>query len=86
LKRWSAPSVTKARALQAFYVRRWGADPWTRGYITSWRPGDVMAVGPLHGTHEPPFYVCGSDQWVCGYMEGAVRTGADAARAVLGQD
>ena len=53
------------------------------GYITSWRPGDVMAVGPLHGTHEPPFYVCGSDQWVCGYMEGAVRTGRGAARAVL---
>ena len=43
-----------------------------------------MAVGPLHGTHEPPFYVCGSDQWVCGYMEGAVRTGRAAARALLG--
>jgi monoamine oxidase len=76
----------EARALQAFYIRRWGADPWTRGYITSWRPGDVMAVGPLHGTHEPPLYVCGSDQWVCGYMEGAVRTGANAAQAALGQD
>jgi monoamine oxidase len=76
----------EARAPQAFYVRRWGADPWTRGYITSWRPGDVMAVGPLHGTHEAPFYVCGSDQWVCGYMEAAVRTGANAARAALGQD
>jgi monoamine oxidase len=71
----------EARGLQAFYVRRWGADPWTRGYITAWRPGDVMAVGPLHGTHEPPFYVCGSDQWVCGYMEGAVRTGSAAAEA-----
>ena len=42
-----------------------------------------MAVGPLHGTHEPPFYVCGSDQWVAGYMEGAVRTGRAAARAAL---
>ena len=62
------------------HVRRWGTDPWTLGYITHWRPGDVMAVGPLHGTHEPPFYVCGSDQWVAGYMEGAVRTG----RAALG--
>jgi monoamine oxidase len=69
----------RARALQGFFVRRWGADPWTRGYITAWRPGDVMAVGPLHATHEPPFYVCGSDQWVCGYMEGAVRTGFAAA-------
>jgi monoamine oxidase len=67
----------------AVFFRRWGVDPWTEGYITSWRPGDVMAVGPLHGTHEPPFYVCGSDQWVCGYMEGAVRTGRGAARAAL---
>ena len=68
------------------HIRRWGVDPWTLGYITGWRPGDVMAVGPLHGTHEPPFYVCGSDQWVCGYMEGAVRTGRGAARAALGRD
>jgi monoamine oxidase len=67
----------------AFFLRRWGVDPFTLGYITSWRPGDVMAVGPLHGTHEPPFYVCGSDQWVCGYMEGAVRTGRGAAAAAL---
>lgn len=65
------------------WTRMWGTDPWTQGYVTSWRPGDVEAVGPLHGTHEPPFYVCGSDQWVAGYMEGAVRTGRDAARAVL---
>ena len=70
---------------QAVFVRRWGVDPWTQGYITGWRPGDVMAVGPLHGTHEPPFYVCGSDQWVCGYMEGAVRTGRGAARVALGE-
>jgi monoamine oxidase len=65
------------------FITRWGTDPWTQGYITAWRPGDVMRVGPLHGTHEPPFYVCGSDQWVCGYMEGAVRTGRSAAAAVL---
>jgi monoamine oxidase len=66
------------------FIRRWGVDPWTEGYITGWRPGDVMAVGPLHGKLEPPFYVCGSDQWVAGYMEGAVRTGRGAARALLG--
>ena len=70
----------------AVHVRRWGVDPWTLGYITGWRPGDVMAVGPLHGTHEPPFYVCGSDQWVCGYMEGAVRTGRGARPAALGRE
>jgi monoamine oxidase len=73
----------RSRELLGIWFRRWGVDPWTEGHITSWRPGDVMAVGPLHGTHEPPFYVCGSDQWVCGYMEGAVRAGRGAARAAL---
>ncbi len=73
----------EALAPMQTWVRLWGTDPWTHGYVTSWRPGDVVAVGPLHGTHEPPFYVCGSDQWVAGYMEGAVRTGR-AAAAVAG--
>ncbi|MEY9910010.1 monoamine oxidase [Catenulispora sp. MAP12-49] len=67
----------------AAYLRMWGTDPWTQGYVTQWAPGDVMRVGPLHGTHEPPFYVCGSDQWVAGYMEGAVRTGRATATEVL---
>ncbi len=69
---------------QEIFYRPWGVDPWTQGYVTQWRVGDVLGVGPLHGTHEPPFYVCGSDQWVCGYMEGAVRTGRGAAAAALG--
>lgn len=67
------------------WTRLWGTDPWTQGYVTNWRPGDVTAVGPLHGTHEPPLYICGSDQWVAGYMEGAVRTGRQAAAAALSQ-
>ncbi len=65
------------------FLRLWGADPLTRGYVTQWWPGDVLRVGPLHGSHEPPFYLCGSDQWVAGYMEGAVRTGHSAAAAAL---
>jgi len=65
------------------WTRMWGTDPWTQGYVTNWQPGDVEAVGPLHGTHEPPFYVCGSDQWVAGYLEGAVRTGRGAASEAL---
>jgi monoamine oxidase len=64
-------------------TRDWGLDPFTQGYVTQWAPGDVMAVGPLHGSHEPPFYVAGSDHWVAGYMEGAVRTGRAAARAII---
>jgi monoamine oxidase len=73
-----------ARDPDALLERAWGADPLTQGYIAQWAPGDLMAVGPLHGTHEPPFYVCGSDHWVAGYMEGAVRTGRAAAAAALG--
>jgi putrescine oxidase len=71
------------RTPDAFIERPWGVDPYTLGYITSWAPGDLMAAGPLHGRHEPPFYVAGSDHWVAGYMEGAVRTGRGAARAAL---
>ena len=45
-----------------------------------------MRIGPLHGKHEPPFYVAGSDHWVAGYLEGAVRTGRGAAAALLVPD
>jgi monoamine oxidase len=72
-----------ARAPVATLERLWGSEPFTRGYIASWAPGDLGRVGPLHGAHEPPFYVAGSDHWIAGYMEGAVRTGRDAARAAL---
>jgi len=72
-----------AREPDALLERAWGTDPFTQGYVAQWAPGDLTAVGPLHGTHEPPFYVCGSDHWVAGYMEGAVRTGRAAAAAAL---
>jgi monoamine oxidase len=75
-----------ARAPRHTFVRMWATDPYTLGYTTHWWPGDVLRVGPLHGTHDPPFYVCGSDQWVAGYMEGAVRTGRAAAAAALGKE
>ena len=74
----------RARFPVAMIERAWGVDPFTQGYIASWAPGDLTRVGRMHGTHEPPFYVAGSDHWVAGYMEGAVRTGRDAARAALG--
>ncbi len=73
-----------ALAPVAMLERAWGVDPFTQGYIAVWAPGDLFRVGPLQGTHEPPFYVAGSDHWVAGYMEGAVRTGRSAARAALG--
>lgn len=73
-----------ARVPAAMLERVWGSDPYTLGYIASWAPGDLSRVGPLLGTHEPPFYVAGSDHWVAGYMEGAVKTGRAAAAAALG--
>ena len=73
----------RARSPDALLERAWGVDPLTQGYVSQWAPGDLMAVGPLHGAHEPPFYVCGSDHWVAGYMEGAVRTGRATAAAAL---
>lgn len=72
-----------ANAPQVMRWRFWGSDPFTLGYVSHWAPGDLTAVGPLHGTHEPPFYLAGSDHWVTGYMEGAVRTGRAAAKAAL---
>ena len=77
---------TEAGRPRHTFLRLWATDPYTLGYTTHWWPGDVMRVGPLHGTHDPPFYVCGSDQWVAGYMEGAVRTGRAAAAAALGKE
>jgi len=73
----------EALAVSEVFIRDWAVDPWTQGYITAWQPGELTAIGPQHGTHEPPFWVVGSDQWVCGYMEGAVRTGRAAAREML---
>ena len=81
LERMYGPEAARPRRS---FLRLWGTDPYTRGYTTHWWPGDVLRVGPLHSTHDPPFYVCGSDQWVAGYMEGAVRTGRAAAAAALG--
>jgi monoamine oxidase len=82
LARLYGPSATDP---SGFAVAEWAVDPYTKGYLTQWAPGDLTAVGPLHGTHEPPFYVAGSDHWVAGYMEGAVRTGRGAAAAALGR-
>jgi monoamine oxidase len=73
-----------ARTPSALLERAWGVDPFTQGYVASYAPGDLGRIGPLHGRHEPPFYVAGSDHWVAGYMEGAVRTGRSAAREALG--
>ena len=40
----------EATSPQQTWTRLWGTDPWTQGYVTTWRPGDVEAVvGAVQG-------------------------------------
>lgn len=66
----------------AYLERNWATDPFTLGYGACLAPGDLMAIGPLHGKHEPPFFVAGSDHWWVPFLEGAIRTGRSAAAEV----
>lgn len=68
---------------QALFTREWSAEPYTLGYMAHYAPGDLTAIGPTHAAPEGRFFVAGSDYWVAGYMEGAVRTGRAAAGAIL---
>jgi monoamine oxidase len=82
---WSHPDAQRLDSLSmAAWLRERGvaqrADREGRGRL-----------GRAHAVARPPAsgargqgrvrLVCGSDQWVCGYMEGAVRTGRAAAAA-----
>jgi monoamine oxidase len=80
LARMYGPQAAQPTAL---FTREWSAEPFTLGYMAHYAPGDLTAIGPTHGQPEGRFFVAGSDYWVAGYMEGAVRTGRAAADAVL---
>lgn len=67
----------------ALFTRQWSAEPFTGGYMAHYAPGDLTAIGPTHSQPEGRFFVAGSDYWVAGYMEGAVRTGRAAAAGIL---
>jgi monoamine oxidase len=68
---------------RALFTREWSTEPFTLGYMAHYAPGDLTAIGPTHAQPEGRFFVAGSDYWVAGYMEGAVRTGRAAADAIL---
>ncbi|MET4426770.1 NAD(P)/FAD-dependent oxidoreductase [Mycolicibacterium sp. 624] len=80
LARMYGPQAAKPKAL---FTREWSAEPFTLGYMAHYAPGDLTAIGPTHSRPEGRFFVAGSDYWVAGYMEGAVRTGRAAASAIL---
>ena len=42
LERMYGPAAQEA---QAVHLRLWATDPFTRGYVTHWWPGDVLRVG-----------------------------------------
>ena len=76
----------KARAVREWYVADWGREEWTRGCPTAIAPpglltayGESIAapVGRIHwaGTETAGYWT--------GYMDGAVRSGERAGRAVL---
>jgi monoamine oxidase len=73
----------QAGAPLALFTREWSNEPFTLGYMAHYAPGDLTAIGPTHARPEGRFFVAGSDHWVAGYMEGAVRTGRAAASAIL---
>jgi monoamine oxidase len=73
----------QAGAPRALFTREWSTEPFTLGYMAHYAPGDLTAIGPTHAQPEGRFFVAGSDYWVAGYMEGAVRTGRAAAQAIL---
>lgn len=75
----------RALRAEAFFERDWAAEPWSLG-----GPVSIMGPGALtrfgHALREPagPLHFAGAERasrW-CGYMDGAVRSGEDAAVAV----
>jgi monoamine oxidase len=80
LSRMYGPQAAEPVAL---FTREWSAEPFSLGYMAHYAPGDLTAIGPQHAKSEGRFFVAGSDYWVAGYMEGAVRTGRAAARDIL---
>lgn len=72
-----------ASAPVALFTREWSSEPFSLGYMAHYAPGDLTAIGPAHARPEGRFFVAGSDYWAAGYMEGAVRTGREAAAAIL---
>jgi monoamine oxidase len=66
------------------WVRLWGEEPYTRGYVAQHAPGDLTAMGDLLAAPDGPFHVAGSDfGTIAGYMTAAVETGRATAAVLL---
>ena len=71
----------------AYIDKVWATDPWTLGAYGSYNPPGVLTSlgAATHAAVVGPLHFAGSDlspQWT-GYMDGAIRNGEEAAKAVL---
>jgi monoamine oxidase len=72
---------------RAYVERLWAEEEWTRGcYGCSMPPGAWTAYGPALRQPLGPLHWAGAEYATVwnGYMEGAVRSGEEAARVILG--
>jgi monoamine oxidase len=70
-----------------YYERSWLEEEWSRGCYTGlMSPGTWFAFGPALREPVGPIHWAGTETAVIwnGYMDGAIRSGEDAAAAVLG--
>lgn len=78
----------KALAPVAYHDMRWDDEPYTRGaYGTYSPPGVITALHDAGATPVGPLHFAGADrspQWP-GYMDGAIASGLQAAKDVLGR-
>jgi monoamine oxidase len=78
----------QARHPIAYYDRSWIDEEWSRGcYVGALTPGTWSSLG--HALREPigPIHWAGTETALIwnGYMDGAIRSGEDAAAAVLAE-
>jgi monoamine oxidase len=73
------------KAVMATYAKAWQRDPWVHGAYAIYHPGQWFTLRPL--LHQPHGKVLFAGEHLSedsqGFMDGAVGTGNDAARALL---
>jgi monoamine oxidase len=76
----------QARTPVAYYERSWIEEEWSRGcYVGIMTPGTWSQLGPALREPVGPIHWAGTETATVwnGYMDGAIRSGEDAATAVL---
>jgi monoamine oxidase len=73
------------KAVMATHAKAWQLDPWVHGAYAIYHPGQWFTIRPL--LHEPHGKVLFAGEHLSedsqGFMDGAIGTGSDAAKALL---